>query len=305
MSRKNDKFQGGTFPKPPMPFAPWGTPGKKNSAGDGENNTQKEKIKSTIKSAWTQRNDRKKSALDNRKEQWKQLFDYRMKMQNTFAASLPDDTSSLPPFAQSLPISPKAFMERLMEFEIMANEHFVEQADSFMDFLSRGREQVFDMVSEAMDRKEEDEPAKADGAEEKADAVKKAGTKTAKTTGTKTAKTAGTKTAKTAGTKTAKAAGTKTAKAAAAKPRKTAAAKAVEEAEAKAEEKVEKKPAARAAQKTGTKAGKKAETKAGKKAETRSEKKAKAEDQDVKTAEVVETVEDIAVKEAGTAESET
>ena len=289
MSRKNDKFQGGTFPKPPMPFAPWGTPGKKNSAGDGENNTQKEKIKSTIKSAWTQRNDRKKSALDNRKEQWKQLFDYRMKMQNTFAASLPDDTSSLPPFAQSLPISPKAFMERLMEFEIMANEHFVEQADSFMDFLSRGREQVFDMVSEAMDRKEEDEPAKADGAEEKADAVKKAGTKTAKA----------------AGTKTAKAAGTKTAKAAAAKPRKTAAAKAVEEAEAKAEEKVEKKPAARAAQKTGTKAGKKAETKAGKKAETRSEKKAKAEDQDVKTAEVVETVEDIAVKEAGTAESET
>ena len=226
-------------------------------------------------------------------------------MQNTFAASLPDDTSSLPPFAQSLPISPKAFMERLMEFEIMANEHFMEQADSFMDFLSRGREQVFDMVSEAMDRKEEDEPAKADGAEEKADAVKKAGTKTAKAAGTKTAKTAGTKTAKTAGTKTAKAAGTKTAKAAAAKPRKTAAAKAVEEAEAKAEEKVEKKPAARAAQKTGTKAGKKAETKAGKKAETRSEKKAKAEDQDVKTAEVVETVEDIAVKEAGTAESET
>lgn len=78
-------------------------------------------------------------------------------MQDTFAALIPDDTSSLPPFMQMLPIAPKAFMERLKEFQIMANEHFVEQADSVMDFFFKGQEQFYDMVSAAMDKKEEDE----------------------------------------------------------------------------------------------------------------------------------------------------
>ena len=158
MSKKNNKFQGGVFPMPPMPFAPWGMPGSRNSAEEeGEKNAQKENIKSTVKSAWTQRNDRKKSSAENRREQWNQFFDYMMKMQDTFTDSLPEDVSSLPPCMQMLPIAPKAFMERVKEFEIMANEHFVEQADSVMDFFSRGREQFFDMVSAAMDKKEEDE----------------------------------------------------------------------------------------------------------------------------------------------------
>ena len=55
MSKKNNKFQGGVFPMPPMPFAPWGMPGSRNSAEEeGEKNAQKENIKSTVKSVWTQ-----------------------------------------------------------------------------------------------------------------------------------------------------------------------------------------------------------------------------------------------------------
>ena len=184
-------FQNGAFPMPPvppMPFAP--VPGNKNSTEESEDaqariNAQKENMKSTVKSAWTQRNERRKAAADNRREQWKQNLDYMQELQNTFAASLPDEM----PCAQMLPIDPKAFMEWLKEFQIMANEHFMEQVDSAMDFYFRGQEQFVDMISAAMDKKEEE--AETDSAEEKA--VRKPRTKAAQKNSTKTRKPAGTK----------------------------------------------------------------------------------------------------------------
>ena len=150
-------FMGGAFPMPPippMPFAPWGMPGENSSAGeeDDTKKEQKENIKSTVKSVWSQKIDRKKSSVDNGREQWKQFFDYIMEMQDTFAASIPDDM----PYAQMLPVPPKALLERWKEFQIMANEHFVEQADSFADFCIKGQQQFYDMVSSAMDSKASD-----------------------------------------------------------------------------------------------------------------------------------------------------
>ena len=227
MSKKDCKrwmpmFQWGMFP---MPFIPWKMPENKNNAKvEGEDCKQKENVKSTLKSAWKQKNDRKKSSVDNRREQWKRYFDYRIKMQDTFAASLPDDLSGLPPFLQMLPMSPRAFMEQVKEFQILANEHFIEQADSVMDFFLKGQEQFFDLVSAAMDKKEEDASAQTqdsmDPAEENAEAEEeaeeteekaeveekpkagrkpraKAAQKTGKKTGTKT----GTKTGKKTGTR--------------------------------------------------------------------------------------------------------
>ena len=67
------------------------------------------------------------------------------------------------PYAQMLPIDPKAFMGWMKEFQIMANEYFLAQMDSAMDFYFRGQEQFFGMVSAAMDKKEED--AETDSAE--------------------------------------------------------------------------------------------------------------------------------------------
>ena len=236
---------------------------KNSAAEEGKNNMQKENIKSTVKSAWKQRTDRKKYTMDNRREQWKKQFDYRMKLQDTFADSLPDDVSSLPPFLQVLPISPKAFMEWMKEFQIMAFEHYMEQAASVMDFFIQGQEQFFDLVSEAMEKKEdesaqteEEKESAEDGAEaeekekEEEEEVKKPRTRAAqKTAGTKTGKKTGTKTGKKTGTKTGKKTGTrKKAKAAEIEEdndvRETAADEvfediAVQEAEAEAAETVE------------------------------------------------------------------
>ena len=163
MSQKQKNY-GFIPPVPPMPFAPWAMPANQDSVKDeGEDNTQKENIKSTLKSVWEQKNDRKKFNADTRREQWKQFFDYGMEMQDTFAASLPDDNSLLPPFAQNLPVSPKAFMERLKEFQIMANEHFMEQADSFNDFRVQAQQQLYDMVSSVMDNADAKDDGVVDG----------------------------------------------------------------------------------------------------------------------------------------------
>lgn len=143
--KKDNMNKGGVFPKPPVPSASWGM-----------NEERVQNIKSTMKSAWEQRKDRKKETADNRRQQWQQFFDYNLKMQETFINSLPDDVSALPPFLQRLPMSPKAFMERVKEFEIMANEHFMEQADSINDFFSKGKEQLTDLVSAAMEKKEKE-----------------------------------------------------------------------------------------------------------------------------------------------------
>jgi hypothetical protein len=152
MGKKNKKnengampmFQGGALPVPPVPFTPWG------QAGSQESDDAKENFKSTMKSFWTQKIDRRKSNAENNKEQWKRFFNYMMEMQDTFTASLPEDTSSLP-YGQLFLMSPKEVMKRLKEFEEMANKHFEEQADSFADFCIKGQEQLYDFVTTAMD----------------------------------------------------------------------------------------------------------------------------------------------------------
>ena len=112
MSKKNfngsmPMFQAGSLPVPPLPvvpFMPFGAFGQGTDQGKvGENRQkQKENIKSTVKTAWMQKIDRKKTSADNGKEQWRQFFDYLMEMQETFCAALPDDTSSMP-YGQMLP----------------------------------------------------------------------------------------------------------------------------------------------------------------------------------------------------------
>ena len=134
------KFKAGSFPMPPvppMPFAPRG----RNAGQEIDNertDARKDNIKSTLKSFLLQNIDLQKVSADNSRKQWNQFFDYMLEMQATFAESLPDDISSLP-FGQMIAVSPKSFMKRLENFEKMANDHFVEQADSAGD---RGRIRV-------------------------------------------------------------------------------------------------------------------------------------------------------------------
>ena len=154
-------FQGGTLPMPPMPpippmpfmpFAP--SQNTRSQGGDKakEKFTKKENFNSTLKSFWTQNLDMQQSSVENSKEQWKQFFNYITEMEDTFAASLPDDLSALP-FAKLLPMPPKAFMEQLKDFQEMANDHLMEQAESFADFCIKGQKQFYDLVSTAMENK--------------------------------------------------------------------------------------------------------------------------------------------------------
>ena len=166
-------FQGGAFPMPPvppMPFAPNGWFGAPNRK-EGDNGARKDGFKSMLKSFWMQNIDMQKSSVDNGKKQWNQLFEYILEMQETISASMPDDTSSLP-FAQMFAMSPKAFMKALEDFQKMANDHLVEQADSVADFFIQGQQKAYDMVSSAMasaEARKEEAAQEADQAEEESE----------------------------------------------------------------------------------------------------------------------------------------
>ena len=150
---------------PPMPFMQnangWGWFGNKSSRED----TKAEDFKSNMKTFWEQMIDMQRSSMDGAKDQWNQFFDHMMDMQETFVAAMPDEIPTLPgfPFMPPFSLSPKDLMNRLMEFQEMANEHLVEQADSAVDFYFKGQEQVCDMVQAAKENKEKkDESAQAD-----------------------------------------------------------------------------------------------------------------------------------------------
>ena len=105
-----------------------------------------------------------KSSIENSKDQWNQVYDYMMSMQDTFTESLPDELPALPGILGQLPVvSPKEFMKDLKEFQEMAKEYFVKQADSIVDVSIKSQEKVCDKVCKAIDnaKKEKDEqPAK-------------------------------------------------------------------------------------------------------------------------------------------------
>ena len=163
-------FQAGAFPMPPMPFAPWNAWGKKGNQNTvkGSDSTTKDNIKSMLKSFWMQNIDMQRSTVETGREQWNQFFTYMMEMQDTFTAMMPDDISSLP-FAQLFFISPKAFMKWMRDFQEMANDHFVEQADSLVDFFIQGQEQVYDMVTSAKESGEAEEETEAEQDEDESE----------------------------------------------------------------------------------------------------------------------------------------
>ena len=171
MSRKKKAFkglmpmmQGGALlmpPVPPMPFmpftpfaGPFGMRGKENYSREREDNTTKrDNFKSTLKTFMMQNIDMQKFSVDNSRKQWNQFFDYMMEMLETFSASLPDEALSLP-FTQMFAASPKTFVKWIKDYQVMANEHFVEQADSYADFFIQKQEQFYDMITSAMDTAE-------------------------------------------------------------------------------------------------------------------------------------------------------
>ena len=193
-------------PVPPMlpvpGMFPWGWSGrrdKKESERDGHKE-QRETFMEQVQ-------EMQKSSRESTKEQWGQFFSKFLEMQENFIAMLPDGEGSM--FGA---ISPKAFMEKVKEFQEMANDHAVEQADAVFDLYMNGQKQIRDMISETMESGEEESAAAV--VEEK-DVVKPAGKAAParkKSTGTAKAKSAGTAKKKSAGTAKEKNTGTARAK---------------------------------------------------------------------------------------------
>jgi acyl-CoA synthetase (AMP-forming)/AMP-acid ligase II len=125
---------------PPMPFMP--LPRIDKQAAD---------FNASIMRIWDQSIDMQKSHIESTREQWDQLSDQYMEMEDNFADSLPEDLPLLPGFVP-LPFSPKVMMKQWMKFEKMSKEHFMDQADSFAISYIRNQEKARDMAGSVYDK---------------------------------------------------------------------------------------------------------------------------------------------------------
>ncbi len=144
-------------------------------------------FKGDAKTKWEKAIDLQKSAVDSSKDQYTQFFEYMSEMLDTFAESLPEELPWMPSWAKA----PKSFRKTMKEWEKMANDFFVQQADSITDFAIKSQEKACAQIPEAPEKPEEKEVvAEAKVVEEKsAKAAPKAAAKpAAKTTAKPAAK---------------------------------------------------------------------------------------------------------------------
>ena len=150
-------------PMPPMPMLPPvpALPLMPNMRdGEGGWDWDGGEVRSGMKKLWERMIDMQRSTLDASREQWSQFFEQLMELQGLFTESLPDEAPSLPGLGQ-LSVSPKKFMEQLKEFQEMANEHLVEQADSAADFSIKGQEKLCAVICTETDGGKDEEDRSA------------------------------------------------------------------------------------------------------------------------------------------------
>ena len=139
--------------------------------------------KSDMKSFWEKNIEQQKSSKDASKNQFDQSFEYFQDMLDSFAETLPEELPWMPSWAKS----PTSFRKTMKEWEEMANEYFVEQADLWTDFFIKSQEKACAQIPEAT---EEDAEEQEDAVEVKAEVVEKpkqAKPAASKTTAAKTA----------------------------------------------------------------------------------------------------------------------
>ena len=177
-NKKNDKKNVMKAFVPPMPFvaAFWACPGKKeddDNSKEFNGKEQWENFKSNVDTFMGQMKDMQKSSLKATKDQWNTFFAQCMEMQESFAASLPDDAPAF------LPIAPKEFVRKDKELREMANKFAIEQTDSFLDYAMQSQQYVKDAVSEGVKNvetkiEEKKEANKQDGKKKSAPRAKAA-----------------------------------------------------------------------------------------------------------------------------------
>ena len=127
-----------SFPMfPPMPFMQMS---KTDKQMDG--------FSDNIVTFWDQFIDMQKSSIESSREQWDELTDRIMEMEDTIMDSLPEELPTLPGFAP-LPFSPKEMRKQWKEFEERSKEYFMDQADSLAVYYIESQEQARDMAKSA------------------------------------------------------------------------------------------------------------------------------------------------------------
>ena len=147
---------------PPLPLMPWGMSGKKNSKKK-EPKDQWDHLKDGVETQREQMRNVQKVSLDACREQWDKSFPRYMEMMETIAATLPDEA----PFLPGMP-SPRAFMERMNEFQKAANENARKQADAFCEFFMEGQQQARSVITDTVENIENAVKKTSDDAAEKA-----------------------------------------------------------------------------------------------------------------------------------------
>ena len=141
-----------------MPAVAW-------SMDKAEMKRQWKDYKSNLETYWEQAMETQKTSKEAWKEQWNKIFPKLLEMQDNFADTLPDELPTPPGMAAGA-IKPKYFMDKLKEFQEMANKHATDLADAAFDFRMQSQEQAKGLVVDAVDNIADNLPDDDDDAEE-------------------------------------------------------------------------------------------------------------------------------------------
>ena len=160
--KKKDKKAEAAMPPFPGVTPPWDTDEVK-----AKRKAKAKEFAAGMKSFMEKTVEMQKASADGAKDQYDQVFAYMMGLQDGFAAALPEEIPAILGLP-TCPVSPKDVAAAVKEFEEMANEYFVKQMDSRVDFFFQTKQKAVDMIPEppAEEEAAEDEAAEEAPAEE-------------------------------------------------------------------------------------------------------------------------------------------
>ena len=118
-------------------------------------------FKSGVETFFGQLQGIQETVIEARKEAWNKIFPKLLEMEDKVAEALPEQLPT-PPGMPASPVSPKEVISKVKEFQETANKHAMEQADSTIDFVKKGQEQVKAVVTETVNNIEEKIEEKAE-----------------------------------------------------------------------------------------------------------------------------------------------
>ena len=165
MAKKSENKKTPTFmPMFPGMMPPWN--GKGDKGRDTKATAETKKLSSDMKSFLNNSIEMQKASADSAKEQFNQLFAYTMGLHDGLATILPGKLPTIPGLPID-PVSPKDLVMYAKEIQELANEHFVKQMDSQVDFFIMAQQKTVEMIPELPDEDELEEAAEV--AEEEAE----------------------------------------------------------------------------------------------------------------------------------------